>query len=385
MKIRDWLVVTVIGLAGAFLGVVFTTVGPILPLIATHYGGGHDGALVAEWLLTMPSIGIVVGGPTMGWFVERFGARTVLLVCFSIFGLAGMSALFIEDRWVLLASRFIVGVTAVGQATPATAVLGDRFVGARRGFIVGIQVALGAAVGIGTALAAGAMAERAGWRAPFSLYGLAIGTAILAAFVIDRRPVERAEMRTKKGSLLPLLPVFLAIVVSMMVSFISTNQVPLLLSELGSGSPSTLSAVLGGTTLATMIGALLYGKLRSKLGAASTGAVGGVLQGISMILLAVAHSMFPIALGSIILGLGGGLLYPGFSHMILDRAPDASRGRAIGFLFTAQFAGPFLSTALVVPAIVAVGRYDSLLTIGGVLLVGWIAHAIWGRAGQVDM
>jgi MFS family permease len=332
--------------------------------------------LVAEWLLTMPSIGIVLGGPATGWFVERFGARTVLLTCFGVFGLAGMSALFIEDKWVLLASRFIVGVAAVGQATAATAILGDRFVGERRGFVVGFQVALGAAVSIGTALGAGWLAERAGWRAPFSLYGLAIGIAILAAFVIDRRPVERAEIRTGTTSLRPLLPIFLVIIVTMMVSFISSNQVPLLLSELGSGNPSVLSAVLGGTTLATMFGALLYSKLRTRLGAARTGAIGGVLQGIAVLLLAVAQGVFPVALGSIMLGFGGGLLYPGFSHMILNRAPNAARGRAIGLLYTAQFAGPFLSTALVVPAIVAVGRYDSLLTIGGLLLVGWIVHAI---------
>src|SRR5277367_320595 len=116
MTIKDWLIVAVIASAGAFLGMVFTTVAPVLPLIAAHYGGGDDGAFAAEWLLTMPSIGIVVGGPISGWFVERFGARTVLLVCFGIFGLAGLSGLFIENSSLLLASRFIVGITAAGQA-----------------------------------------------------------------------------------------------------------------------------------------------------------------------------------------------------------------------------------------------------------------------------
>jgi len=124
-----------------------------------------------------------------------------------------------------------------------------------------------------------------------------------------------------------------------------------------------------------MIGALLYSRLRSRFGAARTSAVGGVLQGVAVLLLAVAQGLYPIALGSLILGFGGGILYPGFSHIILDRAPEAARGRAIGLLFTAQFAGPFLSTALVIPAVAAFGRYDSLLAIGFALLVGWIAYA----------
>jgi MFS family permease len=379
MKTADWLVVLVVGFTGAFLGVVFIIVAPVLPLIAKHYGGGHEGAFVAEWVLTIPSIGIVIGGPTTGWFVERFGARTVLLVCFTVFGLAGLGGLYIEDRWALLFSRFIVGIAAAGQATAATAVLGDRFVGERRAFVVGIQVAFGAAVGIVAAVAAGALAERAGWRAPFSLYGLSLAIAVLAAFVVERRPVARAEIRTRAGSLLPVLPVFLATVISMMVSFISTNQVPLQLSERGGGNPTLLSAVLGATTFATMFGALLYGKLRIRFGAAWTAAVGGVFQGISILSLGVTQSVHSIALGSILLGFGGGLLYPGFSHAILDRAPQGLRGRAIGLLFAAQFTGPFLSTALVVPTIVAFGRHDTLLTVGCLLIIGWTAQAIWRR------
>jgi MFS family permease len=89
--------------------------------------------------------------------------------------------------------------------------------------------------------------------------------------------------------------------------------------------------------------------------------------------LAVAHSQAPTACGSILLGLGSGVLYPGFSHAILDRAPEWAKGRALGFYFTAQFAGPFLSTALIVPAITTFGRQLTLLAISGVLLVGWIA------------
>ena len=375
MTTKDWLIVAVIASAGAFLGTVFTTVAPVLPLIAAHYGGGHDGAFVAEWLLTMPSIGIMVGGPASGWFVERFGARTVLLACFGVFGLAGLSGMFIENSSLLFASRFIVGVTAAGQATAATAVAGDRFVGQRRSFVLGIQVALAAAVGIGTALAAGALAAWAGWRAPFGLYGLAIVIALQAALVVERHPLEQVKALAGAGSLIAMLPIFLVITVTMMVSFVSTNQVPLLLSDQGNGSPAVLSVVLGGSTLAMMFGALLYSRLRAWLGAVRTGAVGGALQGIAVLLLAVTQGLYPIALSSFVLGLGGGILYPGFSHIILDRAPEAARGRAIGLLFTAQFAGPFLSTALVVPAIAAFGRSDSLLPIGLALLIGWIAHA----------
>jgi MFS family permease len=380
VKIQDWLIVTIIGFAGAFLGVVFTSVAPTMPLIVQDYGGGQDGAFVARWLLTMPSIGIVVGGPTSGWFVERFGARTILLTCFVIFGLAGIGGLFIVDRNLLLVSRFIVGVMAAGQATAATVVLGDRFTGERRGAIVGFQVALAAIIGIGFTFASGALAQSAGWRAPFALYGAAFAIALLAAVVIDRNPVRKgmvsqARTASSVGWIRPLLPIFAVIIVTMVVSFISSNQVPLLLSAMGASDPSLLSLVVAGTTLATTVGAVSYGKLRATLGASRTSALGGVLQAGAVFFLAIAHGVAPTALASVLLGLGSGLLYPGFSHTILDRAPEPARGRAIGLLFTTQFAGTFLSTALVAPAIDEFGLHDSFLAIAAALLIGWGAHA----------
>jgi MFS family permease len=376
MTLRDWLLALVVSFAGTFLGIVFTTVAPVLPLIAQHYGGGHEGAFVAEWLLTMPSIGIMVGGPTAGWFVERLGARAVLLICFIVFGLAGMGGLFIENSSLLLASRFVAGVTAAGAATAATAAVGDRFVGERRSFMLGFQVALAAIIGIGITVASGTLAQKTGWRAPFALYGLALAVALLAAAVVERSPTYRQKAQGRGISgMIALLPVFAVIIVTMMVSFISSNQVPLVLSELGA-SPFTLSLMLAGNTLATSIGALLYSRIRTAFGASRTSAVGGILQALAVFFLAIAQGVGSITAASILLGLGSGILYPGFSHMILDRAPEAARGRAIGLLFTAQFAGPFLSTALLVPSIAAFGRQNSLLAIGAALLVGWTALAL---------
>jgi MFS family permease len=382
MSFRDWLFVVITASAAAFLGAVFATVAPVLPLIAAHYGGGRTGAFIAEWLLTMPSIGIALGGPIAGWFVERAGPRAVLLVCLTVFGASELSGLVIQDSTLLLASRLIVGVAAAGQATAATVLVGDRFAGHRRGFVIGLQVALATVAGILATLAAGALAERAGWRAPFSLFAIALVIALLAAVTVEPSAAYRRPSQSAGGTLRPLLPIFLLMTITMMVSFLSANQVPLLLSDEGISEPSTLSSVVGGTTLATMIGALLYSKLRAKLGDRRTRALGGVLQGIGVFCLAVAQGLVPVALGSMVLGLGSGVLFPGFSHSVLDRAPDAARGRAIGFLFTAQFAGPFLSTALIAPSIAAVGRRDGLMAIGAAVLIIWLATAT-RRSAQV--
>ena len=383
MTLRDWLVVLVIGFAGAFLGAVFTTVAPVLPQIASHYGGGQEGAFVAEWLLTAPSIGIVAGAPVAGWFVERTGARAMLLICLLAFGMVGLGGLVIENSTLLLVSRFIVGVAAAGQATAATALLGETFTGSKRGFVIGFQVAVATVLSILITLAAGGLAEIGGWRAPFSLHALALLVAVIAAVCVASSGARPQRSRGSMGRFGPLVPTFMVVTATMMVAFISTNQVPLMLSGLGLSKPSLLSVVLGGGSLATTAGALLYSKILRGVGSNRTAALGGALQGIGILSLALAQSAPLVVLGSVVLGLGSGILYPGFSHRILDRAPESAKGRAIGLLFAAQFIGPFLSTALVVPAIAGYGRRDSLLAIGIVLLVGWISSGTRRQTGKV--
>src|ERR1700722_4904481 len=142
MTVKEWLAVFVMASTGTFLAMVFIVVSPMLPLIADRFGGGKDGAFVAQWVLTMPSIGVIIGGPSTGWLVERVGARTVLFVCLAIFAIAGTAGLFVEDQILLLATRLIVGLSATGLVTAAMGIIGEIFSEQRRGSILGLQNAI---------------------------------------------------------------------------------------------------------------------------------------------------------------------------------------------------------------------------------------------------
>jgi MFS family permease len=277
---------------------------------------------------------------------------------------------------MLLASRFVVGLMATGQLTAATSVVGERFSRQQRGKVIGLQTAFATLGGIAVVLAAGALAERFGWHAPFALYATAFPVLLLGVAVIapsiPRKEIERTPLRV----FLPLLPMYLVVTVTMMASFLSTIQVPLLLSEDGISNPRPLSIALGLSTLALAVGAFSYGSIRARLGAGWTVSTGLALQGLGIVGLSVGHGLVQLSLAAIVLSLGGGILNPAFSHRVLDEAPESVRGRAVGLLFTAQFAGPFLNTALIVPAIAAFGRRETLVIIGLMLLIATLAATI---------
>jgi MFS family permease len=361
MKAIDWVIVIVVTFSAMFLAMVFTTVAPVLPKVAEYYGGGAHGAFVAQWLLTTPSIGIIVGGPLSGWIIERFGARRTLLSCLVVFALSGAAVLFLKSSTGLLISRLPLGLAAVGQLTAAVTIVGTRYSGPLRGRIVGLQSAFATGGSVLLVLAAGRLAEVGGWRVPSLLYVLAVPILILGLILFPRdRPRERFAERRPRNGLLPLAPAYFLVAATMMITFIATSQVPLLLGDAGTTDAQTLSMVLGLSTFAIAVGSIGYSRLRSLVGPGWTLVVALGFLAAGLFGLSLAQGLETVAAGSFVLGLGGGILTPYFSHYILDQAPEAVRGRALGLLFSAQFAGPILNSILIAPAMSGLGHQQTM-------------------------
>jgi MFS family permease len=373
MTAKDWLAVFVMASTGTFLGMVFSVVSPILPLVAEHFGGGKDGAFVATWILTMPSIGVIIGGPTTGWFVERFGARPVLFTCLVIFALSGMAGLVVENKPLLLASRLIVGFSGTGLVTAAMGIIVEIFTEQQRGWVLGLQNAVATGLTVLVTLASGALAERHGWRAPFALYAASLPILLLALFVIPAVSRRQAVAGGSLSLLRPMLPLYALVTVSMIINFLSASQGPILMAAEGFSGSEMISWVLGAGTVMLAVGAIAYGTIRAKTGVYRTFTLALALQGLGVMALSIGHGLYGIGLGVMLLNLGSGIQTPNLTHWVMDRAPLPIRGRAMGLLFSAQFLGPFLNSAIVVPAIAAYGLRNILAVIasligGGVVL-----------------
>lgn len=383
MTFKDWLAVFVMASTGTFLAMVFIVVSPMLPLVAEHFGGGKDGAFMAQWLLTMPSIGVIIGGPTTGWFVERFGARAVLFACLVLFALSGVAGLVVENQPLLLASRLIVGLTATGLVTAAMGIIVEIFSEERRGSILGLQNAIATGLSVVVTLSSGAVAEAHGWRAPFALYTLSLPILLLAIFVIPAVSPRQATAGASLSLLKPMLPIYALVTLSMIINFQSASGIPVLLAADGINSPASISQILGAGTVLFALGAIAYGTIRARAGVYWTFALGLALQGIGILALSLGHGVVGIGLGAVLLNLGSGIQTPNLSHWVMERAPLPIRGRAMGLLFSAQFLGPFLNSSLVAPAIQVYGLRNILAVIAGLIAVGVALAALRARSAPL--
>jgi MFS family permease len=373
--------------SGCLLALMYTAVSPILSVIATRFEPRADAAFLAQMVLTTPSIGMMIGGIVSAWLVIGLGARRLLLLALGLYGITGAAGLLLDNAFGLIASRFALGMSAAAIATGATTLLAERYDAATRSRLIGYQSSAGAVAGLASTLAAGAIADVVGWRAPFAFYLVAWAVAVVAAFGLDvrpqaslpagRSPPENARLPWKR-----LLPVYALGVALYAAVFMTTTQVPFLLTSNGVVSASIQSWVLAMASMWNAVGAALYGRVRDRIGGRQTFALSLLLMAIGHAVLGLAHLPILTAVGCAIAGWGAGLAVPHMPAMVLETVDGAARGRALGVMYSALYLGGFCNPLLIAPVASLVGRHGSMIVSAGALAAGCGLTAWLGRASN---
>ena len=367
-----------------FMGLMFTAVGPVLPSIMKQFGAAGDGALNAQLIMTIPGIGIILAGAPIGWLTQRYGAARLVRWALLAFAVSGAAGMFIDNFIAFLAARFVLGVSASAVATSTLALVGERFEDEQRARVLSYQAAAGAAFGFVSLLLSGAMAEAWGWRAPFALYLVAVlvWACAIAALPVRKlvRPGEAAQASAvtapAKGSLRPLWPVFLLIVVIFIAVFMNAVQVSFLLAADGVTSPSVQSWILASSAIANSLGAISYGWLRPRLGGRWTFALCLIAMGAGYATLGLSGGVAFKVVGTVIASLGAGCVGPYVGNLLLDRAAPEVRERAAGLLYSATFVGDFLNPIAVTPLRYAFGIHGAFVVVGCLCVAGALVVAL---------
>src|SRR4051812_7438826 len=70
---RQWMAVILMLTGGVMLGLVVAAMSPVAHEAAVYFAKSGNGDLVAQMIVTVPAIGVIVGGPLSGWAIARTG------------------------------------------------------------------------------------------------------------------------------------------------------------------------------------------------------------------------------------------------------------------------------------------------------------------------
>lgn len=264
---------------------------------------------------------------------------------------------------MLLAVRAAVALGESSYYPSATALIGDWHGDRMRSRALSLhQTGLFAGAGIG-ALAAGMIADRLGWRAPFVVFATVgiVWAAVLIRFLRDPAPARPGATSRNGEDPLRIVAETPAALILCGVFFLANGAstgvmvwAPTFAHDL-LGLDLTGSALLGAATiniagfLSVPLGGVIADLLRrhSALGRFHTLAIGLAIAGLCLLPLAMARSGIAVAIVLVASSVGKGLFDGCIYAAMHDIVPPPARATAVGLMTTLGFVGAGLSPLLV--------------------------------------
>jgi MFS family permease len=370
---HEWMTLIVMLSGGVMLGLVVAAMSPIAHEASLYFGKKGDGDLVAQMIVTVPSVGIIIGGPLCGWLIDKIGSQNFFRTALGVFGVAGSAGLYLEDATTLMVSRFILGLATAGIVTAMITMISEHYTPEARARILGYQSGSGALAGVLTIWGAGQLGAF-GWRIPFALYLLAFLVLVLGFLYLPvsrRRTGPRMQsMPTDFRALVRLWPIYLMIIPMFIAVYMPNIQVSFLLRDDGIMGPINQSYVILTGAFMVAVSAFCFSAIRRRLSAAQILIACFLFQGVGIVIMGLSHTALGIAAGCGVLGIGTGIANPLISDIIVGRTAPEMRSRAIGASYTARYSGDFLNPLIVHPLGVALGLHNAFLLVGALFLAG---------------
>src|ERR1700744_109801 len=185
--------ITAVAVLGSFLAQLDATIVNVsLSSLAVDL---HSSLTAIQWVTSGYLLALALMLPLNGWLVERIGAKSLYLWCFSVFTLSSALCGLAWSANSLIAFRILQGMSG-GLMAPMAQMMMARAAGKHMARIIGyaaVPVMLGPILG---PVIAGAILQHASWRWLF-LVNLPVGVLaiVLAALFL---PKDREEIRSRE-------------------------------------------------------------------------------------------------------------------------------------------------------------------------------------------
>ena len=349
-------------------------IAPALGTISKHFAG--QSPLLIQLIVSLPALFIILTNLVFPLLCRLMKTRTLALTGLLLYVLAGAGAFFVDNIWVLLVFRALMGVS-VGMIMPlSTGLLAYYFPPEEQAGLMGLSAAMNQMGGVVATFLAGTLASIS-WNYAFLVYLLGLIAIILVALFL---PNERLSRRG--GVSLSLLKRFHPSVVGMFLVMVLFFIYPTNFALTASASLSEMgiTLVMVGLDVVAFLVGLVFGFLMKRFAAqmkyaAPLGFMAGYLC------LAAGNSLVWLLLGSALIGIANGIGVPYLNTIGSVKAGKEAATTVMPLLSAALYLGQFLSPLIVSPT--AEILHVSPYLVGAGIAVVYLAQAILTRKLQM--
>lgn len=356
-------------------------IAPALGIIRDHFSDAPD--MLVQFIVSLPALLIIVTNLLFPWLCSLLKTRSLALTGLLLYVVAGAGCFFVDDIWLLLAMRALLGVS-VGMIMPlSTGLLAYYFPPERQASLMGLSAAMNQMGGVVATLLAGLLANIE-WNYAFLVYLLGLVAVVLVLLYL---PDER--LKGGSGPSLGLLKRFHPSVVGMFLVMILFFIYPTrfaLSAHAGTGlSNNAITFIMVGLDVVAFLVGLVFGKLMQgfRYGmkyVAPAGFIAGYL------LLSLGSDLPLLLAGSAVIGIANGIGVPYLNTIASMKAGKEAASTVMPLLSAALYLGQFLSPLVVTPlGALCFGAEDLLAPFKAGVIIGavYLLQAFLTRKKQV--
>ncbi len=341
-------------LASTLTVMVGATISPILPKLQESFGHYAYSEVLIKLVLTIPALFIGLGSPLVGYLLDRFGRKKLLITVILMFIIGGTSGFYLDSLYFILLGRIIVGLAVAGIMTTVTTLIGDYFDGMQRSRFMGLQASFMAYGGVVFITLSGFLADIS-WRMPFLLFAIPV---LYLPFVVGalHEPILNTKSHTTKGEnptgQYPKGFVYFIYSIAfffMACFYMIPTQLPFYLEEVVGVSGTEVGIAIAFATLSGGTTSLFYNRVKAQATYNFIFFLIFLSMGLGFLVISLSSLYYLIILGLIICGFGMGMLMPNTNTCLLNLAPEHLRGKIMGGVTMSFFLGQFFSPIIFQP------------------------------------
>ncbi len=327
------------------------TIAPSLPQMASVFANVPNAQLLSKLVLTVPALTIAISSPFTGKLIDNFGRLRILYICLILYTLGGASGYILDNLYLILVGRALLGISVGGIMTIVVTLVGDYYNKSEQSTFLGQQSAF---MGLGGVvfLSLGGLLADISWRYPFLIYTFSLAILLLAIVFLREPEITEKNFSEIQGfNKIPQL--IWGILVSgffgMLFFYIVPVQLPFLLKSYGIESNAMAGYAIATCTLASTVTSLGYKWTRNQFTNETIMTIIFWCLGIGLLIAGLTGSYVIVLLGMVTVGLGVGLLMPNINSWLLENVKESHRGYFTGLLTSSIFIGQFISPIVIAP------------------------------------
>ena len=322
-------------------------IAPALGIIMAHFSEAP--AMLVQFIVSMPALLIIITNLFFLPLSRVLHTRAIATTGLLLYVVAGAGCFFVDDIYLLLAMRALLGIS-VGLIMPlSTGLLAYYFPPERQAGLMGLSAAMNQMGGVVATLLAGLLATIE-WNYAFLVYLLGL---IALAMVWLWLPDEQLGSDNKRGvpfqprQLLKFHPSVVGMLLLMMIFFVFPTNFAIVASRQLSLSTELITVIMVGLDVVAFFVGLGFGGLMNRF-----------RQSVkyfapTFFLLGYAAYLIPsvamAVLGSTLIGMANGVGVPYLNTIASIKGGKNSATTVMPLLSAALYLGQFVSPLIVMP------------------------------------